>query len=224
VAFRFFGREEKVGQKRKPSSVTKSFKVPLRPALYTQHLEGQHSFKWTEYQALAAKEKESFKSVVPVLNTLNAHFVGAGDQLFFNIDVSFVETIICKLVFDPDANDETVESGLMMSEPMHAATGDENAIHYRVHIKNVNLFKHVVGQVALGCSFRSAYRQIALVREELSLGYLNGCNESSVSRFARVAAVACLQKISELLKRTCVRNHVKATHIKSTNNASQFIK
>jgi hypothetical protein len=86
--------------------------------------------------------------------------------------------------------------------PMHAATGDGNAAHYRVHIKNVKLFKFVVGQVALGCSFRLASRQIALVLEELSLVHLNGCNESSVSRFVQVAAAACLQKISELLKRT----------------------
>jgi hypothetical protein len=34
------------------------------------------------------------------------------------------------------------------------------------------------------------------------LGDLNGWNESSVSLFFRVAAAACLQKISELLKRT----------------------
>jgi hypothetical protein len=34
------------------------------------------------------------------------------------------------------------------------------------------------------------------------LGFLNGCNESSVSRFVRVAAAACLQKISKLLNRT----------------------
>jgi hypothetical protein len=147
------------------------FKVPFRPPLYTQHLEGQHSFKWTEYQALAAAEKESFfNSVVPIVNTLNAHSVGAGDQLFFSIDVPIVETIIRKLLFDPDANDETVKSALMMLEQMHAATGDENATPYRVHIKNVKLFKLVVGQVALGCSFRLASRQIALVREELYWG------------------------------------------------------
>jgi hypothetical protein len=73
------------------------------------------------------------------------------------------------LLFDPDANDEIVEITLMMFEPMSAATGDENATHYRVHIKNVKLF-----QLVLGCSFRLASRQIALVREELSLGYLNG--------------------------------------------------
>jgi hypothetical protein len=133
------------GKKRKPSSVRKSFKVAFRPALLTQHLEGQYSFKWTEYQTLASTEKESFfKSVVPVVNTLNAHFVGAGDQLFFNIDVSIVEPSF--------ASYETVESALMMFQPMHAATGDENATHYRVHIKNVKLFKLVVGQVALGCS------------------------------------------------------------------------
>jgi hypothetical protein len=37
-------------------------------------------------------DKESFfKSVVTVVNTLNAHFVGAGDELFFNIDVPIVK-------------------------------------------------------------------------------------------------------------------------------------
>jgi hypothetical protein len=85
---------------------------------------------------------------------------------------------------------------------MDAAIGDENATHYRVHIKNVKIYKLVVGQVSLGCSFRISSRQIALVRAELSLGYINGCDESSVSRFVRVAAAACLQKISELLMRT----------------------
>jgi hypothetical protein len=116
------------------------------------------------------RRSPSFNSVVPVVNTLNAHSVGAGDQLFFSIDVPIVETIIRKLLFDPDANDETVKSALMMLEQMHAATGDENATPYRVHIKNVKLFKLVVGQVALGCSFRLASRQIALVREELYWG------------------------------------------------------
>jgi hypothetical protein len=71
-----------------------------------------------------------------------------------------------------------------------------------VHIKNLKLFKLVVRQVALGCLFRLASRQIALVREELLLGYLNGCNEAMVSQFVRVSAAVCLHKISELLKRT----------------------
>jgi hypothetical protein len=159
------------GKKRKLSFVRKSFKVAFGPALLTQHLEGKYSFKWTDYQTLAATEKESFfKSVLPIVDTLNAHFDEGGDQLFFNIDVPIVETIIRKLLFVPDANDETVESALTILQPMHAATGDKSATHYRVHIKNVKLFKLVVGQVALGCSFRLASRQIALVREEHSWG------------------------------------------------------
>jgi hypothetical protein len=53
--------------------------------------------KKSGYQTLAATGKESFfKSVVPVVNTLNAHLVGAGDQLVFNIDVPIVETFIRK--------------------------------------------------------------------------------------------------------------------------------
>lgn len=39
---RYFGRVDKVGPKRKPMSVTKSFNIPFRPALYTQHHELQH--------------------------------------------------------------------------------------------------------------------------------------------------------------------------------------
>jgi hypothetical protein len=68
--------------------------------------------------------------------------------------------------------DENGDPRDVICEPMHAATGDENAAHYRVHIKNVKLFKLVVGQVALGCSFRLASRQIALFLEELSLLHL----------------------------------------------------
>jgi hypothetical protein len=108
-----------------------------------------------------------------------------------------VETIV-RAVVRPRC-DETVESALTMFEPMHAATGDENATHFRVHIKNVKLFKLVVGQVALGCSL--SVPSDCSCREELSLGYLNGCNESSLSQFVRAAA-ACLQNISEPVKRT----------------------
>jgi hypothetical protein len=80
---RFFGREEKVGQKRKPTSDTKSFMVPFRPALYIQHLEGHHFSKWEEYEALAAAEIESiFKSVVPVVNTLRSHLLELGISCF----------------------------------------------------------------------------------------------------------------------------------------------
>jgi hypothetical protein len=95
LSFLWSGR--KVGQKRKPASVTKSFKAPFRPSLYVQHLDGQHSSKRAEYQALTATEKVSiFESLVPDVNTLNAHLVDAGDQFLFDIDLTIVDTIIRK--------------------------------------------------------------------------------------------------------------------------------
>ena len=198
---RHFSREDKVGQKRKPTTVTKSFNKPFRPNnAYAQHLEGQHPAKWAEYQLLLDTEKAVFFAGPPAVNTLHAHFVGAGDHLFFDIDVPIVDIIIRKLLFDPDAEDETVDRALSVFVPMR---GDDEAVtHYRTHIKNLKLFKLVIGQVSLGSSFRLASRQITCVREALSLGYLSGCNEAMVSRFVRVAAGACLQKISELLNRT----------------------
>jgi hypothetical protein len=86
----------------------------------------------------------------------------------------------------------------MMFQPMNAATEDENATHNRVHIKHVKLCKLVVGS---HFAAPLASRQIALVREELSWGS-KWLKESSVSRFVRVAAAGCLQKISKHLKRT----------------------
>jgi hypothetical protein len=144
--------------------------VHFRPTLYIQHLEGQHYSKWAEYQALAAAEKESiFKSVIHVVNTLCSHFDGSGDQLFIDIDAPIVDTIIRKLLFDPDANNAAVKSALLMFKPMHSAAGDENVLtHYHVHIKNMKLFKLAVGQVPFGCSFRVASRQISLARRALS--------------------------------------------------------
>jgi hypothetical protein len=170
--------------------------------LYTQHHEGQHPSRWTEYQGLSDEAKANFfTSVTPVVNTLHSHFAGAGDQLFFDIDVPIVDVIIRQLLFDPAVEDVTLERALSVFVPMRPS--DEQALtHYRVHVKNVKLFRLVIGQVGLGCSFCMASRQIATVREELSLGFLSGCNDKMVSQFVRIAAGACLQKIREILSNT----------------------
>lgn len=143
-----------------------------------------------------------FFPVIPVLNTQIAYFLGAENQMFLDVDVPIVDTIIRKMLFDPDTNSETVESSLNMFEPTQRAGVDRNAVtHYLVHMKKLKLFKRLLGLTALGCSFRLAFRQIALIREVLSLGYFNGNNDAKVSHYIQVAAAVCLQKISELLKR-----------------------
>lgn len=147
---RFFVREEKVWQKSKPIAVTKSFKILFRPTLYTQHFEGQHSAKWVEYQLLSTTENDKFfTGATSVVNKLHYHFAGAGAQLFLDIDVPIFDTIIRKFLLDPDAEYETIERALSVFVPMRPSDG-ETVTHYRTLIKNLKLFKLVIGQVSLG--------------------------------------------------------------------------
>lgn len=200
VACRFcqcFGREDKIGQKRKPATTTKYFKKPFRAELYKQHLIGQHSAKWKEYCELPLDRKDAFFEVVPIGSTLHSHFVGASDQLFFDINPSIVDVIIGDLLIDEEDENTSVDSVLSVFDPVRSEEG--SVLCYRAHIRNVKLFKFVIGTVALGASFRLASRQVLCAREELSLGYLGGCTVTKVSRFVRVAAAACLQKLSEIM-------------------------
>jgi hypothetical protein len=176
---RVFCREDKVGQKRKPSTSTKAFTSPFRTELDTQHLQGQHPAKWAGYEAASDSEKASFfTGVTPLVTTLHAHFTGSGDQLCVNVDIHIVDIILRKILFDPEDEEVSAERALSMLVPMPDGSGV--ATHYRVHISNLKLFNLVLGQVALCSSFRLASRQIACIREELSLGYLGGCNRSKV--------------------------------------------
>lgn len=199
VACRFcqvWGREEKVGQKRKAARTTKYFKLPYRPELYMQHLQSQHSAKWNEYRAASLDAKKSFFDATAFVNTLHAHFVGSGGQLYFDINVTIVDTMIRTLLFDAEAEEISIDRALSLFEPIEA---DNAIVYYRVHIKNIKLFMLVVGIVGLGSSFRLTARQVQCAREELALGYLDGCNEAKVSSFVRVAAAVCLQKLSDIL-------------------------
>lgn len=60
VACRFcekFGREEKVGAKRRATQHVKHFKQPFRTENYHQHHLGQHPTRWTEYKGLSPERK-----------------------------------------------------------------------------------------------------------------------------------------------------------------------
>ena len=52
-----FGREEKVGAKRKATEHVKHFTV-FRTDCYTQHLELQHGPLWHEYQSIKSAEEK----------------------------------------------------------------------------------------------------------------------------------------------------------------------
>lgn len=76
-----FGREEKVRQKRRKSSTTKYFTAPFRVDLYKQHHTREHPTRYFEYSKLSAEGKSNYFKDTPHTNTINAHFVGAKDQL-----------------------------------------------------------------------------------------------------------------------------------------------
>ena len=172
-----FGREEKVGLKRKNFATKKCFKAPFRPVLYCQHHESQHPSMWLSYSEASDSAKATLFEVVPVGDQLTSHFEGSDGQLYFTIDPEIVDVLISEVFFDPEDGQESVaRATAVFKEQYGAAT-------YCVQIKQIKMFRLVIHYVSFGASFRLVSRQVAAAREELKLGYLSGCNETKVSTF-----------------------------------------
>lgn len=97
------------------------------------------------------------------------------------------------LLFDTKAEYICIDRALRFFEPIKS---DSVIVGYQVHIK---FFKLVIEIVGLGSSFRITTHQVECAREEFTLGYLGGYNESKVSLFVRVDVVVYLQKLIKLL-------------------------
>ena len=63
-----FGREERVGLKRKSIATNKYFKAPFRPVLYCHHHESQHPSMWFSYSEASDAAKATFFEVVQPLS------------------------------------------------------------------------------------------------------------------------------------------------------------
>jgi hypothetical protein len=205
-----FGREEKVGAKRKATSRAKYFDC-FRTDNYLQHLQQQHPLKWAAYEELlsSAERDVFFKAVqVPFVNNLEAHFERDG-PLYFTVNESIVKDIIGGLLFHPDDMEGvTIARALSMFRLIVPEDNDEggddylNQIsceEYSVQIKTPRRFSLLVGCVALGASFRLAARMVQLVRDESGLSLYGGCTDLMASNYTRVACAVCLQIISDVL-------------------------
>ncbi|KAH6600274.1 hypothetical protein BASA50_002450 [Batrachochytrium salamandrivorans] len=205
-----FGREKKVGAKRKATSRVKYFDC-FRTDNYIQHLQQQHQWKWAEYDKLQsfAERDMFFNDVqVPFVNTLEAHFERNG-ALYFTVNKSIVKDIIGGLLFHPDDMEGvTVVRALSLFQLIEPEDNDKrgdddfNRIsrqEYSVQIKSSKRFSLLVGCVALGASFRLAARMVQLVRDESGLSVYGGCNDLMASNYTRVACAVCLQVISDVL-------------------------
>lgn len=103
-----FGREEKIGSKRKPTSNVQAWSPPFRYDNIELHLTKQHPAKWAVYNGFQnEQQREAFfeENGEVYRNTLSSHFVleTAGERsLIFELDKGIVETIIGEMFFKPD--------------------------------------------------------------------------------------------------------------------------
>ena len=155
-----FGREEKVGLKRKNFATKKCFKAPFRPVLYCQHHELQHPSMWLSYSEASDYAKATLFEVVPVGDQLTSHFEGSDGQLYFTIDPEIVDVLISEVFFDSEYGQESVaRATAVFKEQYGAAT-------YCVQINQIKMFRLMIHYVSFGASFRLVSRQVAAAREE----------------------------------------------------------
>ncbi|KAG7378216.1 hypothetical protein PHYPSEUDO_010411 [Phytophthora pseudosyringae] len=105
-----FKREERKptsdnAKPRKKTMTVKYFKT-FRPTCYKQHLETEHPAKWGDYGLPRMDEaRETFfesSLVVPISQSLHAHFDISQDDLVVHLKPSIVDTIVGNLLFHPD--------------------------------------------------------------------------------------------------------------------------
>ena len=116
----FFGREEKVGAKRKPTAYTNYFRALFCVKHFRKHLNGQHPSRWEAYQNLDRAQKLAYftedASISPINQTIRAYFGGSQAPMIEDIDGSIVDVLIADMMFDPDTEESTVENTLIPFE------------------------------------------------------------------------------------------------------------
>ena len=164
-----------------------------RTDLYTKHLFLQHPKRWAEYQTLlsdAAREAFFKTGTVPYANTMDAHY-GVAGELSFSIGASIVEDIIGGMLFHPDD-----VSGVAYEHALSLFKKQESG-DYIATIKSSKMFSMLLGNVALGCTFRLAAKIVQHVRDETLLNVYSGCTDTLAANYARVACAASLQMIRD---------------------------
>ncbi len=133
-----FGREEKVGSKRKAVTTVQGWSHPFRYDNIENHLRNQHSGQWAVYQALeSSSERTSFFNDVPVAfkNSIKAHFpsssLGAERQIVYDIEKDIVDTIVGDMMFNPEDQDDTDADHDADEEPVFGSAAEINALRLR---------------------------------------------------------------------------------------------
>lgn len=204
-----FGREEKVGAKRRPTKNVHYFRRPFRTDLYRKHLETQHPLRWRMYSALTTPEKaKCFVENGPIVHrqTLRSHFSGPQVALNYYVNKNIVDVIVSEMLFHADDVNEGVskERALAIFEDViepgeSEQDSDLQTDRYRIQIKNPAQFHLVVDYVSVGASFRMASEILRMTRERTGLASIGRESEGKVASYVRFVCALNLQRLSELL-------------------------
>ncbi|KAJ8571350.1 hypothetical protein ON010_g5487 [Phytophthora cinnamomi] len=111
-----FGREERVGAKRKKTTNIKYFRRPFRPEHYRKHRYNQHPNKWKQYQLLTEAECKTFFDDRSLYRS-NMHLYLNENQapLVIEVDRAIVEGITDSFLVGDDVDDiETMAISLSL--------------------------------------------------------------------------------------------------------------
>ena len=207
-----FGRDVKIGAKRKATANIQYFRRPFRADTYSRHMDSQHSVHWKTYSELTKEQKTGFfDEEAPVVhrNTLKSHFGGSQATAQYFVNKGIVDIIIGEMHFHPDdSNDEvTKERALAIFENVIGQEEDEQDSDlqtdgYRITIKNPAQFELVVDYVSAGASFRIASRIVQMTRQRTGLASIGSAREGKVTSYIRIACALNLQKILEVMAST----------------------
>ncbi len=130
-----FGREEKVGSKRKAATTVQGWSHPFRYDNIENHLCNQHFGQWAVYQALeSSSERTSFFNDVPVVfkNSIKAHFpslfLRAERQIVYDIEKDILDTIVGDMMFNPEDQDDSDADHDADKEPAFGNAAEINAL------------------------------------------------------------------------------------------------
>ncbi len=130
-----FGREEKVGSRRKAVTTVQGWSHPFRYDNIENHLRDQHSGQWALYQAFeSSSERTSFFNDVPVAfkNSIKTHFqsssLGAELQIVYDIEKDIVDTIVGDMMFNLEDQDDSDADHDADEEPAFGNAAEINAL------------------------------------------------------------------------------------------------
>jgi len=133
-----FGREEKVGSKRKAAITIQGWSHPFHYDNIENHFRNQHSSQWALYQALkSSSERASFFDDVLVAfkNSIKVHFpsssLGAQQQIVYDIEKDIVDTIVGDMMFNPKDQDDNDVDHDANEEPAFGSVAEINALLLR---------------------------------------------------------------------------------------------